>query len=287
MKGIIIKGVGGFYTVDTGDGEYICRARGKFRIGDVAPLVGDAVEIDAREGYIIDILPRKNQLLRPAAANIDQALIVVAASRPKPDLLLVDKLLLQAQMLGIASAVVINKLDEAGGETLNELERNYAGIFTVIKVCAAGENVSELEALLKGKTSCFAGQSAVGKTSLLNRLVPEAASEIGELSKKTARGKHTTRHTQLWRCAQDALLLDTPGFSAFEIDTLEPEELSAFYPDLARYKEKCYYTRCVHIAEPNCAVKAALERGEVYRPRYERYIQLIDYLKEHRRTKHG
>lgn len=288
-QGRIIKGIGGFYHVLLADGEVIvCKARGRFRNERVVPMVGDLALISAPEsGYasIDALLPRRNALLRPPVANIDQLVIVAAASAPKPDWLLLDKLILQSRMLGVEALLVLNKLDEGHGEIVECFLRDYAHSFAALLVSSHnGEGLGALQARLSGKVSCFAGQSAVGKSSLLNALLPELELEVGDLAKKTERGKHTTRQAELWPYLGGAVL-DTPGFSLFELDELPEEALMAGWPEFGDAPARCRFSGCRHLSEPDCAVKA-LVGGALSRDRYERYVQIAGELELRRKHRY-
>ena len=275
MEGSIIKGVGGFYYVSTDQGVITCKAKGAFRREGIAPVVGDRVSIVAHEsGYahIEEILPRRNLLLRPAVANIDRLLIVLSAHLPEPDWLLCDKLIVQAVMNHIEPIIVLNKADEAVADIQEAFRREYR-LFPRIEVSAlSGEGLPALKEAIRGKICCFAGQSAVGKSSLMNALLPELALPVGELTRKTDRGKHTTRHAQLWPCFGGALL-DTPGFSLYEPESFDEKLLQSCYPEF-REAEPCRFLGCMHISEPGCGVKALLADGRLSPARYERYVEI-------------
>jgi len=289
---LILKGVGGFYTVLRQGGEIaVCRPRGRFRKDGVTPLPGDRAAADlppdGQEGYLLELRPRKNVLTRPAVVNVDQLVVVLSLSRPKPDLLLCDKLLLQAEAWGIAPVLALNKLDEADAGALAALEQEYAAAgYPLLPLSAArGDGMEALRRALAGKVSCLAGQSATGKTSLLNTLVPELALPVGGLA-KTQRGRHTTRHTQLCPLPWGGTVADTPGFSLLEPGTMEPEQLSALYPEMRQATEECRFAGCLHASEPDCAVKALLAEGKLSQGRYERYLELLEVLKEFRRRQY-
>ena len=289
--GRIIKGVGGFYTVRTEDGKrFVCKARGLFRKTGMTPLPGDTVEFefDSRNGgYLKDIRPRTNLLLRPAVANIDTLLIVIAATEPKPDLELVDKLLLYCANEKITPILVINKCDNGSDERTNEIARAYdKATEAVIAVSAeTGFGMDKLESKLHGRTICFSGQSAVGKSSLLNRLLGLEL-KVGELSIKTERGKHTTRHVELLETPSGGLIADTPGFSMLESVPLEPENIPRMYPEFQEYAGTCRFPGCMHISEPGCSVKAAVENGEIDKERYNRYVKIANEAIEARRHRY-
>ena len=274
--GILIKGIGSFYEVLLHTGETVtCKARGAFRREGLTPTVGDRVGFERQaSGYaqLCEILPRKNLLIRPAVANIDQLLIVVSASHPAPDWMLVDRLIIAATRLNIEPIPVLNKIDTCDDATKQAFLTDYAAFQTVLVSAESGEGLQALQAQLNGKISCFAGQSAVGKSSLLNRLLPDLKLETGDLSRKTERGRHTTRHAELWSYAGGAVL-DTPGFSLFETDCLEQEELDACYPEF-RNASPCRFPGCMHISEPDCGVKPLVASGELSKARYERYTEI-------------
>ncbi len=292
MEGVILKGVGSFYTIKeiVSGLEYVCKARGKFRNDGISPVPGDKVVFscgDDDEGRIEAILPRKNLLPRPAVANIDKLLIVMAAVSPQPDMLLAEKLLLQCEIFHILPVIVLNKCDSGHAELASRLAEEYANTgYPVLCVSALNlEGISALENEINGCICCFAGQSAVGKSSLLNCMLPELHAQTGELSRKTDRGKHTTRHAQLWPVFGGAVL-DTPGFSLLDIPDIAPEELSALYPEMRPYRQQCRFSECLHLSEPDCAVKEALSAGKITKQRYERYLILLEELKEKRKRKY-
>ena len=289
--GKIIRGVGGFYYVDvTGEGVYECRARGIFRKEKIKPLVGDNVRIciqDDRdmEGSVDEILPRHSQLIRPAAANIDQVLLIIAAADPKPNFNLLDRFLIYMHRQDIPVTILLNKADLVEKKCLEEYASWYSNSGSDV-LCASilrGDVLEEVLKRMEGKTTMLAGPSGVGKSSLTNRLVPDAAMEVGEISRKIRRGKQTTRHTQIHRIGENAFLLDTPGFSSLFLPEMTQAELQECYPEFARYEEQCRFQGCAHINEPECAVKEALEKGEIARIRYENYRMLLEELRSMRR----
>ena len=286
--GRIIKGIGGYYSVLLDSGEtVVCKARGRFRNEHLVPMVGDLVEISSPEtGFasLDDILPRKNALLRPQVSNIDLLIIVLSASVPKPDWLLADKLLIQAHTLHIEPLLVLNKIDMAKDEITSQFIGDYAAYDTLLVSSHSMEGMESLRAALASRISCFAGQSAVGKSSLLNSLFPELALETGELAKKTDRGKHTTRQAELWPYLGGAVL-DTPGFSLFELSELTQDALNNCWPEFQGVYECCRFTGCRHSAEPDCAVKALIAEGKLTQTRYDRYLEIqaeVEKLKKHK-----
>ena len=280
-KGKIIKGVGGFYTLLCDDGKhYVCKARGLFRKNGQTPLPGDDAEftVDSKgDGFIKSILPRRNELLRPAVANVDMLLIVVSASEPLPDLELADKLLLYCQKQEIEPVLVINKCDDGENPACDNIIGQYRNALDRIVAVSAetGYGMEELRQMLAGNTICLAGQSAVGKSSLLNSLLGLNL-KTGELSAKTERGRHTTRHAELLPMHSGGLIADTPGFSMLESVPVEPEEIPGMYPDFSEYSGACRFKGCMHMSEPDCGVKRAVANGSIDEKRYNRYLKIAN-----------
>ena len=291
MEGLILKGVGSFYTVLDAQGEeHVCRARGRFRKESVTPVPGDHVRFlhnPGEDGRIVEILPRRNILTRPAVANVDKLMIVMAASLPRPDLLLVDKLLLQCEQAHITPVLVLNKCDERDEALYASILAQYEKTGYALHAVSAhsGAGLERLREELTGSVCCFAGQSAVGKSSLLNALLPELSLAVGGLSRKTERGRHTTRHAELW-LASGGALVDTPGFSLLDTEMIEPETLSTLYPEMREHAGECRFAKCLHESEPDCAVKALLQSGMISQERYERYLLILEELKEKRKHKY-
>ena len=290
-QGLLLKGIGGYYTVRLENGEEVtAQARGRFRHEGLSPVCGDQVLIERQqEGHaaLSEILPRRNLLVRPQVANIDQLVIVLSASRPKPDLLLCDKLMIQAVSLQIAPLIVINKCDEGDREAIRQIEAAYAPHVETLALSArTGEGLKQLRRALAGKISCFAGQSAVGKSSLLNALLPGLSLLVGGLARRTDRGKHTTRHVELWPYEGGAVL-DTPGFSLLELTALDQDALNAAYPEFGDAPARCRFAACSHRTEPECAVKALLEDGLISPGRYERYVELCTQFEELRKNRYN
>lgn len=283
MEGQIIKGVGGMYTVLTESGAYQAKARGRFRKEGITPAIGDRVELELPGegedyGYILSIRPRKSMLERPPVANIDLLLVVLACKSPEPDLLLADKLLLRAARESIAAVVVINKTDLA---PCGELERQYRlSGYEVLPVSAeTGEGLQALRARMKGHVCAYAGQSGVGKSSLMNALAGRNALITGSVS-RIERGRHTTRHVELITLDTDTWVADTPGFSLLEADEMDPAQLKNLYAEYAPYEGQCRFLGCNHVNEPGCAIKTAVGEGILSAPRHERYKLLFEQINE-------
>ena len=288
-QGKIIKGVGGFYTVLTENGErFTVKARGLFRKLGQTPLPGDDVEFTPGkkgEGFMERIFERRSELLRPALANVDCLLICVSTTEPAPDLELADKLLLYCRRQGIEPVIVINKCDGGITPEAAAICAQYAHAAKVFAVSAeTGFGMDALAQLFSGRTAAFAGQSAVGKSSLINALLGLSL-KTGELSQKTERGRHTTRHAELIPTPAGGLIADTPGFSMLESVPLEPEQIPALYPEFV-CEGGCRFTGCMHLSEPDCAVKAAVSQGRIDPKRYERYKKIALDAIEARRHKY-
>ena len=291
MQGKIIKGIAGFYYVHVVEsGLYECKAKGVFRKEKIKPLVGDMVEMDVldeaeKKGNIVDILPRKNELIRPAVANIDQALVVFAVTKPKPHFNLLDRFLIMMESKEIPVVLCFNKKDIATEPEIQKLKDIYesCGYQMIFTSAIQEENVSQLKELLKGKTTAIAGPSGVGKSSLINILQPDAKMETGSISEKIERGKHTTRHSELIWIEDDTYIMDTPGFSSLYTNDFEKEELKFYFTEFSPFEGQCRFQGCDHVHEPGCAVKDALEEGKIHPVRYENYLEMYQELKEKRR----
>lgn len=285
MTGSILRGIGSFYTVlaDEDAQEYTLRAQKKLRHQKLTPMVGDRVRFTPGEGdddgWIEEILPRKSELIRPSVANADMLMLVVA-SVPQPDMLLVDKLILRAERGGMTPAICVNKVD-LGEELAQRIAAEYAGTeLRVFSVSArTGEGIDALREAMHGKVTCLAGQSAVGKSSLLNALFGLNL-ETGGLSRKTERGRHTTRRAEMM-ALDGSFVLDTPGFSLLELETdMEPQEFAGLYPEYNELAADCRFQPCLHDREPGCAVRAAVESGALGAARWARYRQLLGEVRE-------
>ena len=291
MQGKIIKGIAGFYYIYAEDGEtYECKAKGIFRKDIQKPLVGDDVQIsilDPKEktGNITAILPRKNSLIRPAVANVDQAMVIFAMESPKPNFLLLDRFLIMMEQQDVPSVICFNKGDLAEPEEQLRLCRIYedCGYQVIPASIKDGIGVDQIRRVLQDKTTVVAGPSGVGKSSLTNRLQDEICMETGEISRKLKRGRHTTRHSQVIPVGKDTFLVDTPGFSSLYLTDMEEDQLKDYFPEFTRYAQQCRFQGCRHIHEPDCQVKQALEDHKISKQRYEDYLVLYQELKDKRK----
>lgn len=287
MQGKIIKGIAGFYYVHSaGNTLYECKAKGVFRQQKIKPLVGDDVCIDITDeekklGNIVQILPRRNELIRPAVSNIDQALVIFAAAKPNPQFNLLDRFLVLMRYQRVPVVICFNKCDLVSDEERQKLSAIYRDCESRVLFSSAktGEGIEALKTILKDHTTAVAGPSGVGKSSLVNAVSPDIQMETGEISRKIERGKHTTRHSQLIHISEGTYLMDTPGFSSLYIPGMEKEDLSSFYPEFTEYEPYCRFGGCSHISEPDCGVKQALAEGKIHPVRYENYRMLYEELK--------
>ena len=286
IEGIILKGIGGFYYVDTAEGLIECKARGRFRKTVGKPIVGDRVTLEIQPedgtGYLQTIAPRKNSLIRPAVANLDLVVAVASAAPPVTDPFLIDKVTAIAVHKNMDALVVINKTDANPGDELYETYRK-SGI-EVLRVSAhTGEGIDALRERIRGRVSAFAGNSGVGKSSVLNRLDSSFGAEVGTISDKIGRGKHTTRHVELHPIEGGGYIADTPGFSSFETEQMDlvlAEDLQYAFPEFEPYIGQCKFTGCAHVKEKGCAVLAAVENGEIAKTRHESYVKLYESVKD-------
>ena len=291
MTGKIIKGIGGFYYVVCENGvTYECKAKGVFRNRKIKPLVGDNVEIEILDaeknlGNIEDILPRFNWLNRPAVANVDQTVIIFAVSAPAPNFNLLDRFLINMEQHEVPTIICFNKIDLEGFRQSEDICRSYtkSGYEVLFISAESGYGINTLEAVIKGKTTVFAGPSGVGKSSTLNSLFPDANVQTGGLSEKIQRGKHTTRHSELMFVDDDTYIMDTPGFSSLYTEGIEAEDLKLYFPEIAAYTGTCKFNMCNHISEPRCLVKEAVGDGRISKMRYDDYVMIYNELKEKRK----
>ena len=291
INGKIIKGIGGFYYVDTENGLYECRARGIFRKNKITPLVGDRVSISVvdeenKKGVVEEIEKRDTELVRPPIANVDKALIVFAIKNPSPNLSLLDRFIVLAEKENLEIVIVFTKVDlDADGELLEELKSIYeVSGYKVIPVSNKLKlNIDKIKEELKENTVVFAGPSGVGKSSLLNEVDKNFELKTGEVSDKIKRGKHTTRHAELLKLECGGMVADTPGFSSLTLDDTDESELKEYFIEFDKYDDCRFGSRCIHENEPSCAVKEAVENGEISKKRYESYIQLLNEIRSGKR----
>lgn len=287
MTGKIIKGISGFYYVYVeGAGLYECKAKGAFRKQKIKPLVGDNVEIAVIDeanklGNVEKILPRKNELIRPAVSNIDMALVIFASAKPDPNFNLLDRFLCMMEYQNVPVTICFNKIDLVDQEKLKEYSGIYepAGYNVIFTCTKTKEGLDSIRSLLEGKTTTVAGPSGVGKSSIINCLQSDITMETGTISEKIERGKHTTRHSEIIPVSHDTYIMDTPGFSSMDVPGFEKEDLWTCYPEFVRHEPYCRFIGCSHINEPDCGVKAAVEDGEISPVRYENYKLLYEELK--------
>lgn len=291
MQGKIVKGIAGFYYVHVPDkGIYECKAKGIFRKDNQKPLVGDDVEIqildeEEGKGNIEKLLPRKSELIRPAVANIDQALVIFASVKPQPNFNLLDRFLIMMEQQNIPCIICFNKADIDEDKEGASYEKMYrtCGYETLQVSAKTGQGIEELKRMLMGKTTTVAGPSGVGKSSIINELQTGIRMETGAISTKIERGKHTTRHSELIAMEENTYILDTPGFSSLGLFDLEKEDLAKYYPEFVNYEKYCKFAGCAHMNEPVCGIKEAVEDGEISALRYENYRLLYQELKEKRK----
>lgn len=291
MQGRIVKGIAGFYYVRCQDGVvYECKAKGVFRKDKKKPLVGDYVSMDVLNcdqalGNIVEILERKNELIRPAVANIDQALVIFAAAYPEPNLGLLDRFLIRMEYHDIPTIICFNKCDLVSEDEVCHLRRIYEPAGYQLLFISAGleKGIEQVKFALQGKVTTLAGPSGVGKSTLINLLQNQVVMETGTISEKIERGKHTTRHSELLEIDRDTYIFDTPGFSSLDVSELLPEELETCFPEMVPYHGKCRFLGCAHIHEPDCGVKQALANGKISQERYDDYVNLYAECKNKRR----
>ena len=290
IEGRIIKGIGGFYYVDTDRGLYECRARGIFRKNKITPLVGDFVKIsivdeENKKGVVEEISERETELVRPPIANVNKALIVFAVKNPTPHLSLLDRFIVLAERENLEIVIILTKIDLDDDNTFEKIKNIYEPCgYRVIGVSnLEKKNIDKVKEVLKDNTVVFAGPSGVGKSSLLNEIDKNFQLKTGDVSDKIKRGKHTTRHAELFELEFGGMVADTPGFSSLTLDDIEDIDLKDYFIEFDNYDDCKFGSRCIHQNEPNCAVKEAVENGEIPKERYESYIQLLNEIRQGKR----
>ena len=290
IEGRIIKGIGGFYYVDTDNGLYECRARGIFRKNKITPLVGDFVKISVvdeenKKGVVEEIAERETELVRPPIANVNKALIVFAVKNPTPHLSLLDRFIVLAERENLEIVIILTKIDLDDDNTFEKIKNIYEPCgYKVIGVSnLEKKNIDKVKEELKDNTVVFAGPSGVGKSSLLNEIDKNFKLKTGDVRDKIKRGKHTTRHAELFELEFGGMVADTPGFSSLTLDDIEDVDLKDYFIEFDNYDDCKFGSRCIHQNEPNCAVKEAVENGEIPKERYESYIQLLNEIRQGKR----
>jgi len=282
MKGLIVKGIAGFYYVKADSEVFQCKARGVFKKDGIIPMIGDIVTIEVLPGgdaVINAIDERKNEFIRPPVSNVDCFVIVIAAAQPEPNLKIVDRFLAIAEKNKAEAVICVNKIDLAEEAKIKTIKEIYEGVYPVVFVSAlSGDGIDTLKSLMKNEKYAFAGPSGAGKSTLLNALQPSAKAETGEISKKTSRGKHTTRHAEIFETEFGAMVYDTPGFTSFDVIDAEADELQHLYPEIEKLYGKCKYRNCMHIKETGCAVRDAVKSGIIHKSRYGSYKDMYEEI---------
>ncbi len=291
MTGKIVKGIAGFYYVHCEDmGLFECKAKGNFRNKNIKPLVGDNVEFDIIDeekflGNITEVLPRNNYLLRPEVANVDQAVIIFAVKDPEPNINLLTRFLIRMEHEGVPTIICFNKEELVTENECNGIREIFANSGCKIIFTSTYEKtgLDKLKSEIMGKTTVFAGPSGVGKSSTLNQIYDGKLMATGDISEKIKRGKHTTRHSELFHICDNTYIMDTPGFTSLYLNEFDKDEIRFYFNEFAEFEGKCRFNGCVHVNEPGCAVKEAVDAGRIHKLRYDNYVGIYNELKNIRR----
>lgn len=286
VEGIVVKAYGGYFYVHDGLMARECTLRGRLRYKRQQVIVGDRVLVAPGQGVggvVEDVLPRRSALTRPAVANVDQAVIVFSLRDPEPNPGLLERFLITAALNGIAPVICFNKVDLTEEHQLELVSRYRDNYIVVVTSAKTGEGLRHLRETLNGKVSVFAGPSGVGKSTILNSLIPGLKQKTGEVSARLKSGKHTTRHIELIPLAEGGFVADTPGFSSMDLPDIKPEELAGLFPGIGDYQASCYFAGCLHYKEPGCSIKEAVEEGKIAADRYRQYLEFLEQLKDRRR----
>ncbi|MBR5229185.1 MAG: ribosome small subunit-dependent GTPase A [Firmicutes bacterium] len=288
-KGTIVKGIAGFYYVDTGEQVHECKARGVFKNKNFKPAVGDEVDLDTSgdTAVIIKVHERQNEFIRPPVANVEQFVVVSALADPKPNLVVVDKFLAVAEMNDVEIVLCFTKKDLVTESDIEKIREIYEGVYPLVFLDVHSEHgMDDLIPHLKDKKSALAGPSGVGKSTILNALRKDLDVETGSVSDKTKRGKHTTRHVELFNLDFGGMVFDTPGFTSFDVPDIDEADLQFLFPDIDSYRGQCRFNGCRHLTEPDCAVREAVEAGDIHELRYKSYCSQIEEIRERERKKY-
>ena len=287
MQGLIVGNISNLYKIEYEEKIYEAVAKGKFKLENITPVVGDIVEFEItdeenKKAFITKIETRKTYIKRPKLANISNLIFVISSIDPKPDLLMLDKQLAFAEFLNIDCTIILNKIDLDKRKEFEEIYKTYSDIgYKVIKTNAKeGEGIEELRKILSRNINAFAGNSGVGKSTLINSIFKKEITEEGEISKRNKRGKNTTTDTKLYKIDKNTYIADTPGFSTFDISDIESKDLDKYFKEFRKYISDCEFIGCTHIKEENCGIKNAVEEGKISKGRYERYCKIYEELKE-------
>ena len=291
LKGIVLSNISNLYKVEVNNKIYDCSARGKIKNTDLSPVAGDIVTIELQDeeekvGVIEDIKERKNYIKRPKMANLSQIILVISMKMPKPDLLLLDKQLVYAEYMNIRPIICLNKIDLENDDRINKIHELYKSIgYDVIKTNAKEKiGVEEIKKCLENNITAFSGNSGVGKSTLINGIMGKNITEEGNISHKNKKGKNTTTQVNLYKIKENSYIADTPGFSTFDVNEIEKEELAKYFVEFKDYLNQCEYADCSHIKEEKCGIKKGITEGKISKERYDRYCQIYEELKNKKKV---